>query len=419
MVTPSQTFHLIDQAGLQRFLRAFYTARPQILALIIHLSLHDVHESVYNDLPADFLFRLLTLSRNIRCLDLSPGFLISYIHIKPVSSFHKELTTLSLAGVTAISSATLAQFLSFFPSLRRLDLSGTAGVTPTLFSHVPASRLCAIRLRHQPYSIDDSTVRILASALQSNLSGLDLSFALKSITGGSISALEKFCQARPPAYTSQASMVDIGPGPRQLGVAYTSVPLSSISRFISSEMVHLTALDIAGIPAIPNWVAEFWHSLRRGSSFISLEGLRVDFSVFEVNAGFRICLLPTRLKEFTLHNVPPIESRPARVINTIVSLLRDLWSLSQFKSCVLDLLNLEMAPKEDEQDIGMYAVTERYSGDEIDVVEGIKQWKRSQTNVWKGQIRVIRDVVGIRTYAQEFGDGVGDILGQWLITPNI
>jgi len=74
-----------------------------------------------------------------------------------------------------------------------------------------------------------------------------------------------------------------------------------------------------------------------------------------------------------------------------------------------------MAPKEDEQKLGMYAVEDSGGSDEIDVIEEIKRWKKSAKRiVWEGQIRVVRDVVGIRGYAQEFGSGVGDILGRWI-----
>jgi hypothetical protein len=71
-----------------------------------------------------------------------------------------------------------------------------------------------------------------------------------------------------------------------------------------------------------------------------------------------------------------------------------------------------MAPKENVEGIGMYAVDE-VMVDEVDVIEEIKRWKRLQREVWDGQIRVVRDVVGSRDYAQEFGSGVGDILGRW------
>jgi hypothetical protein len=78
-----------------------------------------------------------------------------------------------------------------------------------------------------------------------------------------------------------------------------------------------------------------------------------------------------------------------------------------------------MAPKQDEQMLGMYGIEERHTGDEIDVIEEIKRWKRAQKRVWQGQIRVVRDVVGVRGYAQEFGSGVGDILGRWLTSDNM
>ena len=79
------------------------------------------------------------------------------------------------------------------------------------------------------------------------------------------------------------------------------------------------------------------------------------------------------------------------------------------------VLNLEMAPKEDEQMLGMYAIEEVDTGDEIDVVEEIKRWKRklASDRVWDGQIRVVRDVVGIREYAQEFTSEVGEVLPRW------
>jgi hypothetical protein len=95
-------------------------------------------------------------------------------------------------------------------------------------------------------------------------------------------------------------------------------------------------------------------------------------------------------------------------------LLTDLMTMNPYHRMKLRILNLEMAPKEDEQTVGMYDIEERDTGDEIDVIEEIKRWKRSQRRVWEGQIRVVRDVVGIRGYAQEFGSGVGDVLGPWV-----
>jgi len=388
--------------------------RPQLLGHIIHLSLHDVAESVYNSLPPDFLSELLTSARYLRSLDLSPGFLVQYSHIAAVKTFHRELRTLNLAGVQAFSPATLVQFVSFFPHLKRLDLSGTSGVTPALFSTLSQLRyLTAVRLRHQPFKINDATVTTLAQTLESNLSDLDLSFALKSITASTITALEQYCQARPPNYSSMAEEVDIGPGPRRLGVAYTSVPIASIARLVSLDMIHLVALDIAGCPNIPNVSVEFWESLRRGGSFSTLQMLRMDFSVYAANAGFNISVLPPRLQEFTLHNVPPVESSPPRVTRTLTMLFGDLRTTNPFLRGVLKVVNLEMAPKEDEQEVGMYGIEERDTGDEIDVIEEIKRWKRGLKHVWEGQIRVVRDVVGVRGYAQEFGSGVGDILGRW------
>lgn len=344
---------------------------------------------------------------------------MQYAHIAAVKSFHHELTTLSLAGVQAFSSSTLTQFLSLFPNLRRLDLSGTTGVTPALFSVLPTPHITAVRLRHQPFKINDSTISTLAQNLESNLSELDLSFALKSITGASLVALEQYSQARPPLYSSTAEPVDIGPGPRRLGIAYTFVPVSSLAHFIELDMIHLLALDIAGIPNAPNASVEFWESLRHGGSFGTLQALRVDFSVFAANAGFNISHLPTRLIEFTLHNVPAVESSPPRVTRTLTMLFTDLLPTNPFAKPYLRVVNLEMAPKEDEQTQGMYALEERDIGDEIDVVEELKRWKRGRKRVWDGQIRVVRDVVGIRGYAQEFGSGVGDILGPWSVTDDI
>ena len=95
-------------------------------------------------------------------------------------------------------------------------------------------------------------------------------------------------------------------------------------------------------------------------------------------------------------------------------LLTDLASTNSNPFIInsLRILNLEMAPKEDEQDLGMYALKE--SGqEEIDVIEELKRWKQGQKKPWMGQIRVVRDVTGVRGYAQEFGSGVGDILGRW------
>lgn len=388
--------------------------RPQLLSHIIHLSLHDITESVYNSVPPDFLVRLLHHSRYLRTLDLSPGFLISHSHIIGVNFFHHELTTLSLAGCQAFSTTTLPQFLTFFPNLHRLDLSGTSGVTPQLFTTLPIRHLSAVRLRHQSFKINDATITTLAQELESNLSDIDLSFALKSITGTSINALAQYCQARPPLYSSTAEAVDIGPGPRRLGVAYTSVPVLSIANFLAHDMVHLLALDIAGLPNVPNSSVEFWEGFRRGGSFATIQALRVDFTVFAANAGFNICPLPTRIKEFTIHNVPSVESSPPKVTRVLIMLLTDLCPTNPFQKTSLKVLNLEMAPKEDEQELGMYGIEERDTGDEVDVVEEIKRWKRSQTRVWNGQIRVVRDVVGVRGYAQEFGSGVGDILGRWV-----
>ena len=401
--------------GFQKFIQAFYTVRTQLLSHIVHLSLHDITESVYISLPANFLSRLFFYARFLRSLDLSPGFLISFPHIAAVNSFHRELTTLSLAGCQAFSPTTLTQFLSYFPNLHRLDLSGTTGVSPSLFIYLPTPHLTSLRLRHQPFKISDETIITIAKTLESNLSDLDLSFALKSITGTTLLALEEYCQARPPIYSSEAISVDIGPGPRRLGIAYTAIPVSSISHFIRMDMIHLVALDIAGLPNIPNSSVAFWESLRQGGSFHTLQMLRLDFPVFAANAGFNISFLPPRLQEFTIHNVPSVESSPPRVTRVLTMLFTDLRSTNPFPTMSLKIVNLEMAPKENEQALGMYAVEDSGEVDEIDVIEEIKRWKRSSRRiVWDGQIRAVRDVVGIRGYAQEFGSGVGDILGRWI-----
>jgi len=109
----------------------------------------------------------------------------------------------------------------------------------------------------------------------------------------------------------------------------------------------------------------------------------------------------------SLHNVPAVE--------------RDgtTYQLTSFLSALgnpflgLKTLNLEMAPKGGGDGTGMYAADEEDDTDEVDVIEEIKGWKRRQKVVWTGSIRVVRDVVGSRGYAQEFGSGVGDILGAW------
>ena len=373
-----------------------------------------MQESVYNYLPNDFLARLLSTAMNLRSLDLSPGFLISYPHIAPVVTFHRSLTTLSLAGCQAFSTSTLPQFLSFLPNLVRLDISGTSGVTPALFTVLPHLHLTAIRLRHQTFKINDDSIRHLAQTFQSNLSDLDISFALKSITEKSIEHIERYCQARPPLYSSEITEVDIGPGPRKLGLAYTSVPLAAVTRLLHSEMIHLVALDLAGISSTSSDSVEFWESLKRGGSFHTLESMRIDFPVFAANASFNITHLPSRLREFTIHNVPPVESSPPRTTRVLIMLLIDIASpnTNPFIVSSLRTLNLEMMPKADEQDLGMYALNESTS-EEIDVIEELKRWKKSQKRPWQGEIRVVRDVTGVRGYAQEFGSGVGDILGRW------
>jgi hypothetical protein len=381
------------------------------LLLIKQISLAEIPESVYSSVPPDFLSRALSQCRNLEFLDLSPGFLISARHITAVKTFHTTLRTLSLAGVTAFSPTTLPQFLALFPNLRRLDLSATSGVTPSLFDSLPALRkLTSLHLRHQPGKVRDNTILQLSKDLSSNLSDLDLSFAGRGITGASILALAEFTQARPPEYSSRAQPVDIGPGPRALGLAYTAVPLVSLARFIALEMIHLVALDIAAVPNVPNHAVEFWDVLHRGGSFATLERLRVDFAVFAANAGFNIVPLPPRTRVFTLHNVPAVESSPPRVTRTLIMLLTDLRGRRRMK-----VLNLEMAPKEDEQEVGMYGVEERDTGDEIDVVEEIKRWKGGVGRglCWEGGIRVCRDVVGMREYAQEFTSGVGEVLPRW------
>jgi hypothetical protein len=93
-------------------------------------------------------------------------------------------------------------------------------------------------------------------------------------------------------------------------------------------------------------------------------------------------------------------------------LLKDLIPTNPFIRG-LEVLNLEMASRENDQELGMYALDEMEK-DEIDVIEAIKQWKRGQSKVWMGNTRVIRDVIGVRGYAQEFGSGIGDILGRWI-----
>lgn len=95
-------------------------------------------------------------------------------------------------------------------------------------------------------------------------------------------------------------------------------------------------------------------------------------------------------------------------------LLKDLIPTNPFIAG-LRVLNLEMASRQNEQELGMYALEES-SADEIDVVEAIKRWKKTQTKVWMGDVRVIRDITGDRGYAQEFQSGVGDILGRWIST---
>ena len=95
-------------------------------------------------------------------------------------------------------------------------------------------------------------------------------------------------------------------------------------------------------------------------------------------------------------------------------LLKDLIPTNPFIKG-LKVLNLEMASRENEQELGMYALDDTKT-DEIDVIEAIKQWKRAQTKVWMGNIRVIRDIAGDRGYAQEFQSDIGDILGRWIST---
>ena len=286
-------------------------------------------------------------------------------------------------------------------------------MTPSLFTVLPHLYLTAIRLRHQPFKVNDESILHLSRTYQSNLSDLDISFALKSITEKSIEYIERYCQARPPIYSSEHTEVDIGPGPRKLGVAYTSIPLAAVTRLLSSDMIHLVALDIAGIPASSCDAVDFWDAMKRGGSFGSLESIRVDFPVFAANASFNITLLPPRLRELTIHNVPPVESSPPRTTRVLIMLLLDLTAaMNNPFASLLRVLNLEMMPKADEQDLGMYALEET-NLEEIDVIEELKRWKQAQKRVWDGQVRVVRDVTGVRGYAQEFGSGVGDILGRW------
>lgn len=394
-------------AGFQKFIHAYYAARPVVRGYVVHLSFHNVYESVYISLPSDFLGRLLLESPDLKSLDLSPGFLISYSHVIAVKSFHRCLTTLSLAGVQAFSTVTLRQFLAYFPRLTRLDLSGTSGVSPSLVETLPTTHLNALRLRHQPFKINDSTVVALAQSLHSNLSELDLSFALASITITSISAIEEYCQSRPPQYSSNLSQVDIGPGPKRLGLAYTSIPLAAINRLLASEMVHLVALDIAGIQPLPHDATDFWQSLHYGGSFTNLTALRLEFVVFTAFKPFDIRFLPSSLMELSLHNVPAVErdGTTYQLVSFLSALVNPFLGLKT--------LNLEMAPKGGGDGTGMYAADEEDDMDEVDVIEEIKGWKRRQKVVWTGSIRVVRDVVGSRGYAQEFGSGVGDILGAW------
>jgi hypothetical protein len=371
--------------------------------MLREVSLHEVTESMYISLPADFLAKLVSQARNLESLDLGVPFpLITQKHIVSVRHFNTVTTKLSLAGNPSFSTATLPDFLSFFPNLESLDLSGTNGVSPRLFTTVPLMKLTSLRLRHQGYKVTDDTVHDIASSRKSNLLDLDLSYIGKSISSKSLSWIQHFCAAKPPLYSAESISVDVGPGLRKLGLAYTGIPLPSIASFLSSELLHLTHLDLAGLSGP---LSTFWPSFCSGGSFGFILALRIEWNLFQESV-FRAWNHPPRMETLTLHRVPSRDPAEGGLTTRTLILF-----LSRPRERLREV-NLEMAPSDEGEEVRLEEPGSEVDG--IDVVEEIKSWRRRGGGFRGGSIRVLRDVIGMREFAQEgVPGGMEDILGQF------
>ncbi|KAG0005865.1 hypothetical protein BGZ80_000894 [Entomortierella chlamydospora] len=210
--------------------------RPSTRNLINQLDMSQVEESLYSNLPEDWLLTLLSNAPKLHTLCLSgkktsSPFVQSqtFRKLANASMVHLGLENLDLSQCTDIREPTLKSLATFFPNLVSLNLSQTSGVTDLAVALIvdKCQYLETINLSYCRL-VTDLGLLSVAKFCRRNLRVLHLTGNLK-MTDVSLIAVAKYCPQIEKLYLSECSQI-------------TDAPIEWIAR--SSSSLSLKELEL-------------------------------------------------------------------------------------------------------------------------------------------------------------------------------
>ncbi|ORY04730.1 RNI-like protein [Basidiobolus meristosporus CBS 931.73] len=276
--------------AFETFLRCLTICRPEILDLIRVINLNKFEESLYSELPEDWLNTVTSHCPKLEELHVAESSIFSSTSLKRVKNRHPLLRVINLTNCKNIGSNGFMLLGRMFPNLLQLLVSGCAGLNEKTLSQLVylCDDLQRLELAHCP-GLTDNCLHAVAKFGKGNIQELDLTGNVY-LTDKTLQSISMYCCRLKSLTFRECQLIT----PK--GLEYLTQGLNS----------HLEALDVSFCRACPldDSILNLLSAKLSNLSNFTLSFPQINLAKRGINSIITCLQGFARLQHLTIHFIP-------------------------------------------------------------------------------------------------------------------
>ncbi|KAK9767648.1 hypothetical protein K7432_002415 [Basidiobolus ranarum] len=161
--------------SFQKFLQCLVTCRPEVADYVRIIDLDRLEESMYDDIPEDWLNTITTKCSKMEELHVADSNILTFTSLKRVKFQCISIRYIDLTNSKNIGANGFMLLGRIFPNLRQISVSGSAGLNEGTLSQMVylCDDLQKLEIAHCP-SLTDNCIHAVAKFGKGNIFELDL-----------------------------------------------------------------------------------------------------------------------------------------------------------------------------------------------------------------------------------------------------